>query len=96
MHTHSEVQADFLCKKYTAIVIDEARAWLLTWPLHLPYPSIEAHERGVLPPNLDIRAVVLRFRFRCCGWGFGQVNCDILIGLLSRAVQQRRKAFEEA
>lgn len=47
-----EVQADFLCKKYTAIVIDEA------------------HERGV--------------------------NCDILIGLLSRAVQQRRKAFEEA
>ncbi|CAJ1344955.1 unnamed protein product [Effrenium voratum] len=47
-----EVQADFLCRKYTAIVIDEA------------------HERGV--------------------------NCDILIGLLSRAVQQRRKAYEEA
>ncbi|CAK9036107.1 unnamed protein product [Durusdinium trenchii] len=47
-----EVQADFLCRKYTAIVIDEA------------------HERGV--------------------------NCDILIGLLSRAVHQRRKAFQEA
>ena len=24
------------------------------------------------------------------------MNCDILIGLLSRAVQQRRKAYEEA
>eukprot|EP00931_Biecheleriopsis_adriatica_P017434 TRINITY_DN12523_c0_g2_i3.p1 TRINITY_DN12523_c0_g2~~TRINITY_DN12523_c0_g2_i3.p1 ORF type:complete len:1318 (+),score=361.79 TRINITY_DN12523_c0_g2_i3:45-3998(+) len=47
-----EVQSDFMCRKYTAIVIDEA------------------HERGV--------------------------NCDILIGLLSRAVQQRRKAYDEA
>ncbi|CAE7364527.1 kz [Symbiodinium natans] len=47
-----EVQADFLCRKYTAIVIDEA------------------HERGV--------------------------NCDILIGLLSRAVQRRRRDYEEA
>ena len=26
----------------------------------------------------------------------GQVNCDILIGLLSRAVQRRRKDYEEA
>jgi len=47
-----EVQADFLCKKYAAIIIDEA------------------HERGV--------------------------NCDILIGLLSRAVLRRRKDFEAA
>ncbi|CAE8597457.1 unnamed protein product, partial [Polarella glacialis] len=47
-----EVQADFLCRKYTAIIIDEA------------------HERGV--------------------------NCDILIGLLSRAVQRRRRDYDEA
>ncbi|CAK0873782.1 unnamed protein product [Prorocentrum cordatum] len=47
-----EVQADFLCRKYGAIVIDEA------------------HERGV--------------------------NCDMLIGLLSRAVQQRRRAYDQA
>ncbi len=61
----------------------------------------EAHERGVLPPDLDIRSVILRFFCASLGFGFvavgfGQVNCDILIGLLSRAVQQRRKAFEEA
>lgn len=47
-----EVQADFLCKRYSVIIIDEA------------------HERGV--------------------------NCDILIGLLSRAVQRRRRDFEAA
>jgi len=47
-----EVQADFLCKKYAVIIIDEA------------------HERGV--------------------------NCDILIGLLSRAVRLRRRNYEAA
>eukprot|EP00929_Paragymnodinium_shiwhaense_P074666 TRINITY_DN38221_c0_g1_i2.p1 TRINITY_DN38221_c0_g1~~TRINITY_DN38221_c0_g1_i2.p1 ORF type:complete len:1212 (-),score=332.07 TRINITY_DN38221_c0_g1_i2:149-3784(-) len=47
-----EVQNDFLCKKYTCIIIDEA------------------HERGV--------------------------NCDILIGLLSRVVQRRRRDFDLA
>merc|ERR1719181_1046239 len=47
-----ELQADFLCQKYVAIIIDEA------------------HERGV--------------------------NCDILIGLLSRAAQRRRRNYEEA
>lgn len=47
-----EVQNDFLCRKYNAIIIDEA------------------HERGV--------------------------NCDILIGLLSRAVRRRRQIWDEA
>lgn len=47
-----ELQADFLCQKYTAIIIDEA------------------HERGV--------------------------NCDILIGLLSRAVKKRRSNYDAA
>eukprot|EP00928_Gymnodinium_smaydae_P012466 TRINITY_DN14516_c1_g1_i2.p1 TRINITY_DN14516_c1_g1~~TRINITY_DN14516_c1_g1_i2.p1 ORF type:complete len:1400 (+),score=439.30 TRINITY_DN14516_c1_g1_i2:441-4202(+) len=47
-----EVQSDFRCTKYSAIIIDEA------------------HERGI--------------------------NCDILIGLLSRAVLQRRQEFDAA
>ncbi|CAK9039968.1 ATP-dependent RNA helicase DEAH13 (Protein FASCIATED STEM 4) (AtFAS4) [Durusdinium trenchii] len=57
-----QVQADFLCRKYTAIVIDEA--------LSTSFGDLTLAHR--------------------------QVNCDILIGLLSRAVHQRRKAFQEA
>lgn len=54
--------------------------------------NLQAHERGVWPAGLLTNTRLegdLTLAHR-------QVNCDILIGLLSRAVHQRRKAFQEA
>ena len=85
-----------------------ASAGLCSFALLFCYPAWQAHERGASLAELS-EVVLLGFRvwgfqcherrrvllsclaFRCpC-----QVNCDILIGLLSRAVQRRRKDYEE-